>query len=138
VGTAFTGSREERTRARRRTFRSLTDLRTQLQRELAEPAPISTRAAAWWPLIVQLQRAADAVMESVVAVHSGAGAPTPTAVEALRRAIRQIDDLVSGSCSEATATITDGVLAPVTQEVDTACWLVRQAAVRHRPYRGRT
>ena len=58
VDAAFTGSPADRRRTRRRTYRALTELQTQLQRLLAEPPPISTRAAAWWPVIVQLEPSA--------------------------------------------------------------------------------
>ncbi|HZB20816.1 MAG TPA: FUSC family protein, partial [Blastococcus sp.] len=45
VEAAFTGGPADRRRARRRNYRALTELQTQLQRRLAEPPPISNRAA---------------------------------------------------------------------------------------------
>ena len=92
VEAAFTGSPADRRRARRRTYRALTELQTQLQRRLAEPPPISTRAAAWWPVIVQLERTADAVTEAVIATRGGEPAPDLAQVAVLRRAIRQLAD----------------------------------------------
>ena len=71
VDAAFTGSPADRRRARRRNYRALTELQTQLQRRLAEPPPISNRAAAWWPVIVQLERTSDAVTEAVIATARG-------------------------------------------------------------------
>ncbi|MCW2619967.1 MAG: conserved rane protein of unknown function, partial [Modestobacter sp.] len=71
VDAAFNESPVETRRARRASYRALTELQTQLQRRLAEPPPISTRAAAWWPVIVQLERTSDAVTEAVIAMRSG-------------------------------------------------------------------
>jgi uncharacterized membrane protein YccC len=129
VGAAFTGTPTERRRARRRCYRALTELQTQLQRRLAEPPPISTRAAAWWPVIVQLERTADAVTEAVIAIRSGEAAPDPAQVAVLRRAIRELEDDVRLHRPPDDAEImAEGVLAPVAREVDTARRLVREAA----------
>ena len=92
VDAAFTGSPAEPRRARRASYRALTELQTQLQRRLAEPPPISTRAAAWWPVIVQLERTSDAVTEAVIAMREGEPAPDLAQVAVLRRAIRQLED----------------------------------------------
>jgi uncharacterized membrane protein YccC len=129
VEAAFTGSPADRRRARRRTYRALTELQTQLQRRLAEPPPISSRAAAWWPVIVQLERAADAVTEAVVETRGGEPAPDLAQVAVLRRAIRRLEDDVRSAADPDDAEIhADGVLAPVAREVDAARRLVREAA----------
>ena len=131
VGAAFTGTPAERRRARRRNYRALTELQTQLQRRLAEPPPISTRAAAWWPVIVQLERTSDAVTEAVIATREGEPGPDLAQVSVLRRAIRQLEDDVRshGVADDDDAEIhADGVLAPVAREVDAARRLVREAA----------
>jgi uncharacterized membrane protein YccC len=129
VEAAFTGSPTERRRARRRNYRALTELQTQLQRRLAEPPPISTRAAAWWPVIVQLERASDAVTEAVIATRGGEPAPDLAQVSVLRRAIRQLEEDVRTHRVPDDAEIhADGVLAPVAREVDAARRLVRQTA----------
>jgi len=119
-----------RRRARRRNYRALTELQTQLQRRLAEPPPISTRAAAWWPVIVQLERTSDAVTEAVIATREGEPGPDLAQVSVLRRAIRQLeDDVRSHGVADDDAEIhADGVLAPVAREVDAARRLVREAA----------
>ena len=136
VEAAFTGSPAERRRARRRNYRALTELQTQLQRRLAEPPPISTRAAAWWPVIVQLERTSDAVTEAVIATRAGEPAPDLAQVAVLRRAIRQLEDDVRTHHDPDDAEIlADGVLAPVAREVDAARRLVRGA--RPRPPRHR-
>jgi uncharacterized membrane protein YccC len=129
VEAAFTGSPADRRRARRRTYRALTELQTQLQRRLAEPPPISSRAAAWWPVIVQLERAADAVTEAVIATRGGEPAPDLAQVAVLRRAIRRLEDDVRSAGADDDAEIhADGVLAPVAREVDAVRRLVREAA----------
>jgi uncharacterized membrane protein YccC len=129
VGAAFGGEPAERRRARRRTYRALTELQTQLQRRLAEPPPISTRAAAWWPVIVQLERTSDAVTEAVVAAPHSGQEPDPTQVAALRRALRQLEADVREHRTPDDAEIdADGVLAPVAREVDAARRLIGQTA----------
>ncbi|MGY1671630.1 FUSC family protein [Geodermatophilus sp. SYSU D00710] len=129
VGAAFGGDPTTRRRARRRTYRALTELHTQLQRRLAEPPPVSTRAAAWWPVIVQLERTADAVTEAVIAVGQGGPSPDPDQVAVLRRALRELEDDVRAHRPPDDAEIlADGVLAPVAREVDAARRLVRDAA----------
>jgi uncharacterized membrane protein YccC len=131
VEAAFTGDAAERRRARRRNYRALTELQTQLQRRLAEPPPISTRAAAWWPVIVQLERTSDAVTEAVIATRAGEPAPDLAQVAVLRRAIRQLEDDVRtrGTAHDDDAEIhAEGVLAPVAREVDAARRLVRETA----------
>jgi uncharacterized membrane protein YccC len=129
VEAAFTGSPADRRRARRRNYRALTELQTQLQRRLAEPPPISTRAAAWWPVIVQLERTSDAVTEAVIATRAGERAPDLAQVAVLRRAIRRLEDDVRSSQVPDDAEIhAEGVLAPVAREVDATRRLVRQNA----------
>ncbi|MGY2084363.1 FUSC family protein [Blastococcus sp. SYSU DS0539] len=129
VEAAFTGSPAERRRARRRNYRALTELQTQLQRRLAEPPPISTRAAAWWPVIVQLERTSDAVTEAVIATRGGEPAPDLAQVAVLRRAIRSLEDDVRAPRTTDDAELhAEGVLAPVAREVDAARRLVREAA----------
>ncbi|WP_222267615.1 FUSC family protein [Modestobacter marinus] len=127
VDAAFTGSPVERRRARRANYRALTEVQTQLQRRLAEPPPISTRAAAWWPVIVQLERASDAVTEAVIEMRSGAPAPEPAQVTVLRRGLRELEeDLREHRVPDDAEIHADGVLAPVAREVDAARRLVRE------------
>jgi uncharacterized membrane protein YccC len=129
VEAAFTGSPADRRRARRRNYRALTELQTQLQRRLAEPPPISNRAAAWWPVIVQLERTSDAVTEAVIAQREGEPAPDLAQVAVLRRAIRRLEEDVRAHRAPDDAEIhADGVLAPVAREVDAARRLVRENA----------
>jgi len=136
VDAAFTGGAADRRRARRRNYRALTELQAQLQRRLAEPPPISTRAAAWWPVIVALERTSDAVTEAVIATRAGVPGPDLAQVVVLRRAIRQLEDDVRTTGTDDDAEIlADGVLAPVAREVDTARRLVRATAPGRRSRR---
>ncbi len=129
VEAAFTGTPEQIRRARRASYRALTELQTQLQRRLAEPPPISTRAAAWYPVIVQLERTSDAVTEAVIALRAGAPVPLPGQVNVLRRSIRELDDdLRLHRFPDDTEIHAEGVLAPVAREVDAARRLVRARA----------
>jgi uncharacterized membrane protein YccC len=129
VDAAFTGTPAERRRARRRNYRALTELQTQLQRRLAEPPPISSRAAAWWPVIVQLERTSDAVTEAVIAQREGEPAPDLGQVAVLRRAIRQLEeDVRAHRVPDDAEILADGVLGPVAREVDAARRLVRENA----------
>jgi uncharacterized membrane protein YccC len=129
VEAAFTGSPADRRRARRRNYRALTELQTQLQRRLAEPPPISSRAAAWWPVIVQLERTSDAVTEAVISQREGEPAPDLAQVAVLRRAIRRLEeDMTAHRMPDDAEINADGVLAPVAREVDTVRRLVRQHA----------
>ena len=127
VEAAFTGTPTERRRARRANYRALTELQTQLQRRLAEPPPISTRAAAWYPVIVQLERTSDAVTEAVIAMRSGEPAPDPAQVAVLRRVVRRLEeDLREHRVPDDAEIDAEGVLAPVAREVDAARRLVRE------------
>jgi uncharacterized membrane protein YccC len=134
VDAAFTGDDTARRRARRRAYRALTEVQTQLQRRLAEPPPVSTRASAWWPVIVQLERTADAVTAAVVAAGQGGQAADAAQVAVLRRALRELeDDVRAHRLPDDAEILADGVLAPVAREVDAARRLVRDAAPGRRP-----
>jgi uncharacterized membrane protein YccC len=134
VGAAFTGDDADIRRARRRSYRALTELQNALQRRLAEPPPVSTRAAAWWPVIVQLERTSDAVTEAVIAIRSGSPAPDLAQVAALRRAIARLEaDIAAHRAPDDAELLADGVLGPVAREVDAARRLVRESAPDRRP-----
>jgi hypothetical protein len=79
---------------RRRTFRSLSNLRAEFQRTMSEPAAVSRRAAAWWPAVVALEEVMDAVTAAVVAIGRGAPVPEPTAVRALTWTLRSAADAI--------------------------------------------
>lgn len=78
------------TRQRRRMYRRLSDLNTQFQRTLAEPAAVSRRATAWWPAAVALERVMDQVTAVSVAIEHGVAPPSREAVTTLAAALRDI------------------------------------------------
>jgi uncharacterized membrane protein YccC len=90
VRVAFEPDKATRSRGRRRTYRSLSDVRTLFQQQLAEPPPVSTRAAAWWPVIVQLERAADAVTEAAIRATHGAPPPSRDGLNLLVADLREL------------------------------------------------
>ncbi|WP_225100227.1 FUSC family protein [Streptomyces sp. CoH27] len=82
-----------RARMRRRLYRDLSVIRTEFQRALTEPPPTGRRAAAWWPLVVAVERIVDATTAARVRVKHGA--PTPSAAEVTQIAL-QLRELSEG------------------------------------------
>ncbi|MER8083689.1 FUSC family protein [Streptomyces sp. NPDC094048] len=119
------GDRAERVRARRRIYRDLSVVRSEFQRALTEPPPVGTRAAAWWPLVVAVERIVDATTAARVRVDHGA--PEPPAAE-VAEAQRQLRELADGiRASEVLIGVhaelrgdEEGVLAPLRREVAAA------------------
>jgi uncharacterized membrane protein YccC len=72
---ALRANPDGRNATRRRTYRQLSDLRTELQRVLVEPSPTGRLAAAWYPAIIGLERVTGSVTR--VAVEIGQGDPPP-------------------------------------------------------------
>jgi uncharacterized membrane protein YccC len=82
--------RLERSKARRRAYRVLADLRTAFQQVVVEPSANGRQAIAWWPVIAGLERVADAVTEVVVTVEHGAPRPGRGDIELLTAALREL------------------------------------------------
>lgn len=93
---------------RRRSYRAMSDIRADLQSTLAEPPPLSSQAAAWWPLIAQLEKTTDDLSDaSLLARYHDQRPPTQDVAQlvagfddlaaALRghRAPRPLDDPAS-------------------------------------------
>ncbi|HEY3503185.1 MAG TPA: FUSC family protein [Actinocatenispora sp.] len=83
---AFTAETPSARAQRRRAYRTLSDVRTSFQQKMAEPPPTSTQAAAWWPMIVQLERAVDAVTEVAIRTRDAARHAARSARAAAKRA----------------------------------------------------
>ncbi len=95
--------------ARRKAYRSMSDVRAALQSSLAEPPPTSTQAAAWWPLIAQLERATDRLSHLVLLARYGARSPAAGRRRpARRRAGRPSGRAATGSASEEPAVAAGG------------------------------
>lgn len=120
-------ARTARLQARRRIYRELSGVRSEFQRALTEPPPTGTRAAAWWPLVVAVERIVDATTAARVRVNHGAPPPDPAEAEAIAEDLRglasgvrrvrtpeQMDPPAAPSVDE------DSVLAPVRQELAAA------------------
>ncbi|MFJ7258698.1 FUSC family protein [Streptomyces globosus] len=83
-------ARTARLQARRRIYRDLSGVRSEFQRALTEPPPAGTRAAAWWPLVVAVERVVDATTAARVRVNHGAPPPGQDEVEALSADLRNL------------------------------------------------
>lgn len=128
VACAFGGGAEEqseRVRTRRRLYRDLSSVRSEFQRALTEPPPTGARAAAWWPLVVAVERIVDATTAARVRVDHGAKPPAPAEVADIEE---QLHELAEGvRASEVLVGVRaelegdeSGVLAPLRQEVKAA------------------
>uniref|UniRef100_UPI000D1BC00F FUSC family protein n=1 Tax=Streptomyces sp. NRRL B-24572 TaxID=1962156 RepID=UPI000D1BC00F len=127
VARAFSGADDQggRLRARRKLYRDLSTVRSEFQRALTEPPPTGTRAAAWWPLVVAVERIVDATTAARIRVNHGAPAPDPAEVTAVERELRELADGLRGTDTlvEVRAELPgdeNGVLAPLRQEVGAA------------------
>lgn len=128
------GGKAARSRARRRSYNTLTTARTAFQQALAEPPPVSRRAAAFWPVLVSIEHLTDAIVAASVYVDSSIDhAPAARIVtacadrmDALGAAIRRGEPAPApdgGTPSDTEAPVLNGVLL----EVSTAFALHRDA-----------
>lgn len=114
-----------RARMRRGLYRDLSVIRTEFQRALTEPPPTGRRAAAWWPLVVAVERIVDAT--TAARVRTKHGAPLPSEAE-VAQVVLQLRELAEGVREAETlyAVRTDltgpsgSVLEPLRQEVAAA------------------
>ncbi|MET4925162.1 FUSC family protein [Streptomyces sp. PSRA5] len=117
----------ERVRRRRVIYRDLSVVRTEFQRALTEPPPTGTRAAAWWPLVVALERIIDATTAARVRVNHGAPPPGAAEIADAERQLRELAARVRSSVvlvdvrkGWSAADDEGGVLAPLRQELRSA------------------
>ncbi|MDT0480103.1 FUSC family protein [Streptomyces doebereineriae] len=114
-----------RARMRRRLYRDLSVIRTEFQRALTEPPPTGRRAAAWWPLVVAVERIVDATTAARVRVRHGAPAPSTAEVQQVALQLRELaEGLREAEVLYAVRTDLTGpagsVLEPLRQEVAAA------------------
>ncbi|MFJ2266560.1 FUSC family protein [Streptomyces sp. NPDC087849] len=119
------GDRAERVRARRRIYRDLSVVRSEFQRALTEPPPVGARAAAWWPLVVAVERIVDATTAARVRVDHGAPDPPAAEVAGIQQQLRELADGIRASETLVGVRAElpgdeEGVLAPLRQEVAAA------------------
>ncbi|EST29200.1 FUSC family protein [Streptomyces roseochromogenus] len=81
-----------RARMRRRLYRDLSVIRTEFQRALTEPPPTGRRAAAWWPLVVAVERIIDATTAARVRVKHGAPPPSPAEITQVVLQLRELSE----------------------------------------------
>lgn len=116
----------ERVRRRRVIYRDLSVVRTEFQRALTEPPPTGRRAAAWWPLVVALERIIDATTAARVRVNHGAAPPGAAEIADAEKQLRELAARVRSSVvlvdvrEEWSAADEEGVLAPLRQELRAA------------------
>ncbi|WP_199922802.1 FUSC family protein [Streptomyces sp. NRRL S-87] len=118
-------ARVVRVQARRRIYRDMSAVRSEFQRALTEPPPTGTRAAAWWPLVVAVERVVDATTAARVRVDHGAAGPPAAEVAAIAGELRELAAVVRAdrdpdSLRDAVPEGEDedeGVLEPLRQEV---------------------
>ncbi|MET9965254.1 FUSC family protein [Streptomyces sp. NPDC006356] len=79
-----------RARMRRRLYRNLSGIRTEFQRALTEPPPTGRRAAAWWPLVVAVERIVDATTAARVRVKHGSAPPSAAEVTQVALQLREL------------------------------------------------
>ncbi|MGY4965592.1 FUSC family protein [Streptomyces sp. 900105245] len=114
-----------RARMRRRLYRDLSVVRTEFQRALTEPPPTGRRAAAWWPLVVAVERIVDATTAARVRVRHGAAAPSTVEIAQVTLQLRELSEGVRNA-ETLVAVRTDltgpagSVLEPLRQEVAAA------------------
>ncbi|MFI6049621.1 FUSC family protein [Streptomyces violascens] len=117
--------RTERVRRRRRLYRDLSTVRSEFQRALTEPPPTGARAAAWWPLVVAVERIVDATTAARVRVNHGAAPPAEGEAREIAVQLRELAEGLRSSVTlvEVRAELSgdeDSVLAPLRQEVRAA------------------
>ncbi|MFD6358954.1 FUSC family protein [Streptomyces roseolus] len=125
AGASRPGVDAARLRARRKLYRDLSAVRSEFQRALTEPPPTGTRAAAWWPLAIAVERIVDATTAARIRVAHGAPPPDPAEVAEVARELRELADGLRATdvLVPVRAHLTgdeDGVLAPLRQEVRAA------------------
>jgi hypothetical protein len=85
---------------------------------MSEPAAVSRRASPWWPAIVALDEAADAVTATGVAIRHGDPAPSPGAVHQLTAALYAVADAIDAGVPPRAGELPgDEALTPVTDAV---------------------
>lgn len=84
-----------RSAARRRAYRSLSEVRTTFQQALTEPPPVSTHATAWQPLLLCQERILESLTATATRLDHGAAPPPPADTTTLADALRTLADTVT-------------------------------------------
>jgi uncharacterized membrane protein YccC len=81
-----------RSALRRRTYRQLSDLRSEFQRTLVEPSAAGRLASAWYPAIIGLERVTGSVTRVAVEIDQGDPVPPADEVDAI---VAALDDIAA-------------------------------------------
>ncbi|HEY2077428.1 MAG TPA: FUSC family protein [Streptosporangiaceae bacterium] len=126
--------RAEVSLARRQAYRALTDVRSEFDRCMSEPAAASRQAAAWWPALVALEKVVDAVTAVAVAIRHGEPEPDPGAVHQLTAALDAMADAVKAATPpRPTELPSDPSLKPVTDAVRAVLAILARSPRDRRP-----
>ena len=107
-----------RSSLRRRTYRQLSDLRTEFQRVLVEPFTAGRRAAAWYPSIVALERLTSSITRIAVEIDHGEPIPPGAEVDNLVTSLAALADAVrDGAPVPEPPVSADPIIAPVCADV---------------------
>lgn len=107
-----------RSSLRRRTYRQLSDLRTEFQRVLVEPFTAGRRAAAWYPSIVALERLTSSITRIAVEIDHGEPIPPDPEVDALVESLTALADAVrDGAPVPEPPVSADRAIAPLCADV---------------------
>lgn len=118
---ALRANSRDRSAARRATYRRLSDLRTLVQQTLAEPPPISTAAAAWWPQIVAMERVTDAITSTAIRGFHAHLSADERSVEDLRSALAAIAEAIRANRAPDPVELPDDdLLSSVSDEIGAA------------------
>ena len=107
-----------RSRLRRRAFRSLADLRAEFQRTMSEPEPVSRRATAWWPAVVELEELLDVITRDYLAISRGADVPSGKSVHRIAGTLTSVADAMEAGLPPVAGPLPDDPeLEPLTDAV---------------------
>ena len=107
-----------RSSLRRRTYRHLSDLRTEFQRVLVEPFTAGRRAAAWYPSIVALERLTSSITRIAVEIEHGEPIPPDPEVDALVATLTALAEAIrTGAPVPESPVSSDPIIAPVCADV---------------------
>ncbi|SEQ09230.1 FUSC family protein [Microlunatus flavus] len=82
--------------ARRQAYGAMSDVRSELQSTLAEPPPLSRQAAAWWPMIAQLEKTTDDLSEAAARARHPAARPPADDVQRLAAGFDDLAEALRG------------------------------------------
>ncbi|MEU8936089.1 FUSC family protein [Streptomyces sp. NPDC048409] len=113
---------QRQTRARHRLYSDLSAVRSEVQRATTEPPPVRAHATAWLPLLVAVERIADAITAARVQITHGAPPPLANEADLIALKLRDLAEAVRATAVPPTrCTVKDTdkgrTLDPLRQEI---------------------